>query len=204
MVARSTDAKPVARAQRAVDERRSAVSVRLTQNRDPRPVTALPHLSAMSSHGRGRTMDHRGPCPEGGCASSKWQLVHTSCAAPAGLPGGRLRKTGHWRSRRAVSCSGSFLVPHPANQTYRQPCRPLYWSGIQRTAPEKASPGHDYALPAPVRPLGPGIGPKRASAQTASNTLNHLLSHRSEGLELPRAPPDSKPTSSGFSPFRQS
>ena len=65
----------------------------------------------------------------------------------------------------------------------------------------------DPDTPAPPRPLyGPWVlaSALRAAAQTASDTLDHLLSRRSDGLELPRPPPDSKPTRSGFSPFRQS
>ncbi|MDQ0935680.1 hypothetical protein QFZ49_005652 [Streptomyces turgidiscabies] len=60
---------------------------------------------------------------------------------------------------------------------------------------------------APPRPLyGPWVmaSALSAAARTESGNLDHALRRRSEGWELPRPPPDSKPTSSGFSPPRQS
>jgi hypothetical protein len=66
---------------------------------------------------------------------------------------------------------------------------------------------HDLDAGAPSRPLyDPWIlvSSARAVTRTTSGNREHLLHRRSDGFELPRASPDSKPTSSGFSPFRQS
>jgi hypothetical protein len=60
--------------------------------------------------------------------------------------------------------------------------------------------------PASSRPLsGPWIlrSSLRTAIPEAGNNLDHLL-RRSEVLKLPRAPPDSKVVSSGFSPLSQS
>jgi hypothetical protein len=75
--------------------------------------------------------------------------------------------------------------------------------GDKESTPRHRRPGHVCAVPALY---GPWVlaSTLKAAAQSASDTLDHLLSRRSEGWELPRAPHDSKPTSSGFSPFRQS
>ncbi|MDQ1038559.1 hypothetical protein QFZ75_004975 [Streptomyces sp. V3I8] len=113
---------------------------------------------------------------------------------------------------------GPFPGLGPVCQTHRHP-RSLEclagtrgserWTAAHATEPTNGTtnrPGNTLGLTpaAPSRPLhGPWVlaSPLRAVARTASGNLDHLLSRRSEGFELPRAPPNSKPTSSGFRPF---
>ncbi|GGL17867.1 STAS domain-containing protein [Streptomyces flaveus] len=139
-----------------------------------------------------------------------YALLHTAAA------GGSLRLLHPSPAlERLVALTGSgslFLTLPDALAGSRPPPRPSpLHQAAHRLAPAMDNesprrhrrPGHARAAPAPVRPLGLDIGPL-GSRPDRERHPRSSTQPQVRGVGAPRPPPDSKPTSSGFSPFRQS